>query len=369
MSEIAIRRCLKKLLPYPPGKPIEEVQREYGLKRIYKLASNENPYGPSPKAIAAIKKYAAEFNYYPDGNVYILRNALAKKLRLKPEQFIFGNGSDELLLLIAMTYLTPRSNIVISKNAFVRYQMAADAMGAAVHNVPMKDWQVNVRAFPDSIDKNTKIVILGNPNNPIGCMAERADVEYLLERVPPDVLIVIDEAYNEYVKTRKYPNTLRYLKKYRNLILLRTFSKVYGLAGLRIGYGISNPDVISDIMRVRPPFNVNRAAQVAAAAALTDTAHINKTVAKTKEQKKYLYSELKRLGIKYVPSYTNFIFMDVGQAAGEVFEGLLRQGIIVRPMSGFGHKTCIRVTIGKPYENRAFVKALEKILSKKSKGV
>jgi histidinol-phosphate aminotransferase len=360
---IRCRQTLQSLQPYPAGKPIEEVQREYGLATVIKMASNENPIGPSPRAMEAIRRALSESNRYPDANGYSLRVALSTKIKLPLEQLIIGNGSDELVLLIALTYLGPEDQIVISDKAFIRYQMAAQVMGAQRVHVPMKDFRHDLEAMAKAVSSQTRAIFFSNPNNPVGTMVGRKAVEQLLERVPQRVLIVIDEAYREYVDHPDYPDGVTYLKAHPNVIVLRTFSKVYGLAGLRIGYGIAHPQIIQDINRVRPPFNVNGLAQAAALAALEDEEHVARTVRMNAEQKAYLEQELIRLKIAFVPSSTNFILIDTGLNSSEVSQHLLRQGIIVRPMTGFGMPTHVRVTIGTPEENSAFVQGFEKALA------
>jgi histidinol-phosphate aminotransferase len=366
---IAFRQNLVSLKPYPPGKPIEEVQREYGLTRIMKLASNENPLGPSPKALAAMRRALRQVNRYPDGNVYLLRKALNERLNLPDEHFIFGCGSDDLVLLIGLTFLEPQDNIIVSDNAFIRYEMAAQVAGAQTKRVPMKDWRHDTVAMSRSVDAQTKAIFFASPNNPVGCMVTRSELEALLLAVPERVLIVIDEAYREYVQHPDYPDPLAYLQKHPNVLILRTFSKAYGLAGLRIGYGIGHPWVLDKINRIRPPFNVNLVAQAAAVAALDDHEHVRKSVALNESGRDYLHRELERLGMFCVPGYANFVLLDCGFPSDKVFEQLLRHGVIVRPMAGFGLATFLRVTIGKPAENRAFLRAFKKVLREMKKEV
>ena len=359
---IVMRKGIEGLRPYPPGKPIEEVQREFGVKRVVKLASNENLHGPSPRALHAVRKMLEQGNYYPDANVYILGHKLTRKLKIPPEQILFGNGSDDIVTLICMTFLEPHHNIVISDYAFIRYKMNADVIGAKVKTVPMKDYYHDVKSLAAAVDSNTKILFMDNPNNPLGTSVGKKDVEYLLENVPSHVLVVIDEAYKEYVTCRDYPhNSIALLKHYKNLMLLRTFSKAYGLAGFRIGYAMSDAYLIQAVLRVKPPFNVNAIAQAAAIGALDDIQHIKKTVAGNTTEKQRLYKELKRLRLKCLPSDANFITIHVGDAAA-VSTALMMQGVIVRPLAGFGLKEFIRVTIGRPQDNTWFLKALRTIL-------
>jgi histidinol-phosphate aminotransferase len=364
---ITFRQAIALLKPYPPGKPIEEVQREYALKRIIKLASNENPLGPSPKALAAMRRALRAVNRYPDGNAYLLRKALSERLKLPEDYFIFGNGSDELVLLVGLSFLEPQHNIIVSDKAFIRYEMAAQVAGAQTRHIPMKQWRHDTLAMSRAVDANTKAIFFSSPNNPVGCMVTRSELDALLDAVPTRVLIVIDEAYREYVSHPDYPDTLSYLKNHSNILILRTFSKAYGLAGLRIGYGIAHPSLLDPINRVRPPFNVNLPAQAAAVAALDDLEHVRASVELNETGKQYLYRELDRLCTSYVPSYANFVLLDCRFPADRVFELLLRQGIIVRPMTGFGLPTHLRVTVGKLAENRAFIRALKRVITQLGK--
>lgn len=366
---VKFRRALENLRPYPPGKPIEEVQREYGIPCVIKLASNENLYGPSPRVLSALRQKLKQINYYPDANVYVLTQTLAKKLRVKPTNLIFGNGTDELILLIALTFLESSDNIVISKNAFIRYKMAAQVMGVPWKAVPMLNFCHNVEALLAAVDAQTRAIFLDNPNNPLGTCIGSKELEYLLQNLPQTVLLIVDEAYREFVSRRDYHHrSVEFLSKHPNLVLLRTFSKVYGLAGLRIGYAIANEEVISAINRVRPPFNVNSLAQAAALAALDDDAYIKQVAKNIVAQRKWLSKELRKLGLKFLPSETNFITIEMNSDSTMIAESLMKKGIIVRPLAGFGLKNYIRVTIGKPEHNQAFLKALKEILNQTKRG-
>jgi histidinol-phosphate aminotransferase len=357
------RKHIPSIMPYPPGKPIEEVQREYGLDSVIKLASNENPIGPSPRAVKAMREAAAEMHMYPDGNGFYLKQALAKKHRQKPESIVLANGSDEITDMIATAYIGPSENVVVSQHDFISYKLAAMMVGAKCKEVPLRDWRADLGAMLKVIDAKTKLVCIANPSNPIGSMVSRKELEAFLAKVPEGVLVLLDEAYAEYVSARAYPNGLRLLKRHPNLIVTRTFSKAYGLAGLRIGYGFAAPEIIRNFDRVRPPFNANRMAQAAALAALTDEAHIRKAVATNEQGRKKLEEAFEAIGLAYVPSFTNFILVDVGRPGGEVTEGLLRKGVIVRPMGGYGLARHVRVTIGRPAENRRFIAALRRVLA------
>ena len=362
---IRCRPHLLALAPYPPGRPIEEVQREYGLKRVIKLASNENPLGPSPKALAAIKRHAREVNLYPDGNVFYLRQALSRHHGIQPEQIMFGNGTDELIIWLALTYLSPRDMMIISQYSFVRYQMAAQLVGAHYRTIPLVEWRHDLRAMARAVSTNTRAIFLANPENPVGTMVGRPEFERFLKAVPKRVLIVLDQAYYEYVQSKDYFNGIEYVERHPNLVVLRTFSKAHGLAGLRVGYGVADPQIVNDVNRVRPPFNVNRLAQEAAIAALDDTEFLRRSIKLNEAGRRYLYGEFERLGLEYVPSETNFVLVRVGSGSADgaaIAQAMMRRGVIVRPMAGFGLLDYIRITIGRPEENRLAVRTLEKAL-------
>jgi len=364
----AVIRCRPHLLalaPYAPGRPIEEVQREYGLKRVIKLASNENPLGPSPKALAAIGRHAREVHLYPDGNVFYLREALSRCLNVRPEQLMFGNGSDELIIWLALTYLSPRDSIIISQYSFVRYQMAAQLIGARWKTIPLIGWRHDVRAMAEAVSRRTRMIFLANPENPVGTMVGRKEFERFLKAIPRRVMIVLDQAYFEYVRAKDYFNGIDYLKRYPNLVVLRTFSKIYGLAGLRIGYGVAHPQIVSDVDRVRPPFNVNRLAQEAAIAALEDVEFVRKSIESNEAGRRYLYGEFERLGLEYIPSQTNFVLVRAGRErldGNAVAQAMMRHGVIVRPMACFGLRDYVRITIGRPEENRLAIRVLRQCL-------
>jgi histidinol-phosphate aminotransferase len=350
------------ILPYPPGKPIEDVQREYGLDSVIKLASNENPLGPSPKAVKAMTKVAGEMHLYPDGAGFYLKQALARKHGVKPEQICLANGSDEITDLIATAYIEPSHNVVVSQYDFISYRLAAMMVGAEVREAPLRsDWRADVRALLEKVDANTRLVCIANPSNPIGTMVKRAELTEFLNKVPPTTLVLIDEAYCDYAQDKAYPNGLSYLKKHPNLIVTRTFSKAYGLAGLRIGAGFAHPEIVKNFDRVRAPFNTSRIAQAAALAALDDTAHLKRTVEANEKGRALFETAFKKMGLDYVPSQTNFLLIEVGYGA-EITEALMRLGVIVRPMGGYGLPNHIRVTIGTPAENRRFLAALKSVM-------
>lgn len=361
---IPIRPEIIDLMPYEPGKPIDEVKRELGLDRVVKLASNENPWGASPKALAALKENTIELNRYPEGSCFYLNKALAKKLGVGEDNLIFGNGSDEIIEIIVKTYLGRDDEVIISEGAFIRFWMGAKLMGSKIVQTRMFDFSHNLEFIAEAITPQTRLVFIANPNNPTGTMNTKQEMDVFLEKLPPDVLVVIDEAYHGYITSNDYPQTLEYLKKGANIVILRTFSKIYGLAGLRLGYGIGKPEIIRDLNRVRPPFNVNSVAQAAGLAALEDDEWIRKCRDLNEEGKQYLYGGLDEMGLRYIPSMTNFILVDVKEDARLVFENLLKEGVIVRPMNGYGFNNFIRVTIGRPEENEEFIKALKKIKKK-----
>jgi len=357
------RKALEALQPYPPGKPVEEVQREYGLSNIVKLASNENPYGPSPKALEAMAAEAHELHLYPESGAHYLRQKLAERLRVAPETLLFGNGSDEVVAMMAMAYLEPGKNIVCSDLAFIRYEMGATSMGADTRHVAMKDWKHDVDALAAAVDENTTFVFLANPDNPVGSAVTAAEVQRLLDQVPARTMVVLDEAYYEFARDwADYPDSVGMLARHSNLVILRTFSKAYGLAGLRIGYGIATGEIWNAVDRIRAPFNANRMAQVAAVAALDDTEHLRRTIQGNAAGREYLYGELTRLEIEYVPSMANFILMDLKRPALPVYENLLRRGIIVRPMGMYRLPNHLRVSVGLPHENEIFIEALDAVL-------
>ncbi|HSD10210.1 MAG TPA: histidinol-phosphate transaminase [Candidatus Binatia bacterium] len=352
---------LASLVPYQPGKPIEEVEREYGIRESIKLASNENPLGSSPRAVAALRAAIGDVHRYPDGGGFYLKQKLAGKLGVGADQVALGNGSNEILELLARSFLRPGDDAVMSEQAFVIYASVVQAAAGIPRAVPLRDFMHDLDAMAASIRKSTRLVFLGNPNNPTGTIYRRDAFERFLRRVPSDVIIVADDAYAEYVEDPEYPQTLEYQKPDRLLVTLRTFSKIYGLAGLRIGYGVGPAEVIAALERIRQPFNVNSLAQAAALAALDDEEHVERSRRTNRDGMRHLEREFERLGLAYVPSQANFILVRVGDGAA-VYEKLLRQGVIVRPMAGYAFPEHVRVTVGTAEENRRFVDALEKTL-------
>lgn len=359
------RDIIDNLSPYIPGKPIGEVQRELGLDRVIKLASNENPLGNSPKATEAIKKWADNMALYPDGNATELKKVLADKLSLDTDQLLLGAGSDQILEYIAQTYISPGDKALMGDPSFPRYESVVKIMDGNIKYIPLtEDYRMDLDGFIDNIDDRTKLIWICNPNNPTGTRIKKEEQEAFIKRVPPHVLIILDEAYYEYAYDEDYPNSIELLDTYKNVIILRTFSKAYGLAGLRIGYAISNKETIDYINRVRGPFNANDAGQVAALAALEDEDFLNKTIQLNSEGKKYLYDSFERMNLNYIPSYGNFIMVDIKKDSQEVFKSLLKEGVIIRSGDIYGMDSWIRVTIGTMEENKLFISALENLINK-----
>lgn len=361
-APLAARPAVERLVPYSPGKPIEETKREFGLTDVIKLGSNENALGPSPKAVDAMRDAVAALNLYPDGAAYDLKQALAAKWGVPTDHIAIGNGSDEIIHYLGIAYLRPGDNIVQGDPSFVRYESAAVLNDADCLKIPLTDLTHDVDAMADAVNDRTRMVFLTNPNNPTGTMNSKAEVERLMDRLPPHVLLVLDEAYAEYVEHDDYPNSIEYVKQGRPVIVLRTFSKVYGIAGLRVGYGLARPDIIRAVEQVREPFNVNSLAQVGALAALSDTDFLERSRKNNADGKKTLMEAFDRLGCPYAPTEGNFIFVDVRRNCREVYNGLLRKGVIVRTGDIFGLPTYLRVTIGTPEENARFLRELEAIL-------
>jgi len=352
------------IAPYEPGKPTEELERELGIVDAIKLASNENPLGPSDRVQKALIAALPHLNRYPDGSGHYLRQALAKKHGVSIDQVVLGNGSNELIELIVRTFLRPGDEAVVPHPSFMVYPMIVQAAGGIRVMVMLKDYRLDLEAMARAITPMTKIVFIANPNNPSATIVTADEVAHFLSRVPPRTIVVFDEAYIEFAMGPDFPDVLASVKQGRKVMVLRTFSKSASLAGLRVGYGIADADAIALMNRIRQPFNVNALAQVAALAALDDESHILECVRMIEAGRHYLYDEFNALGIKYVPSRANFILVDVGHSASDVFQRLLKQGVIVRPLTPFGMESALRITIGTPQENRRLVKALRHVLAK-----
>jgi histidinol-phosphate aminotransferase len=355
---------IMRLVPYRPGKPIAEVERELGITGIVKLASNENSLGPSPRAILAMQAFAEKMHLYPDASSYYLRGAVAAHLAVGPETLVFGNGSDDIIHLLGLTFLETGDEVIQAWPSFVRYESAAVLNNAPCHRVPLTaDWTHDLDAMAARVNANTRLIFLCNPNNPTGTIVGREALERFLDRVPERAIVVLDEAYYEYAaEAADYPDGLRYVREGRNVAVLRTFSKAYGLAGLRIGYGVMRPEIAEWLHRTREPFNVNLMAQTVAVAALTDTAHVERTLTMNAAGRRALYAAFHELGLPYAPTYANFVWVDVRQDCRVVFQALLRKGVITRTGDIFDAPTHLRVTIGTDAENAQFLDALRATL-------
>ncbi|MGH7927191.1 MAG: histidinol-phosphate transaminase, partial [Candidatus Binatia bacterium] len=336
---------IRTLIPYAPGKPIEEVEREYGIANSVKLASNENPLGPAPKALEAIRARLGELHLYPDGDCFYLKERLSKKLGVAPDQIIFGNGSNEIIELAARTFMRAGDEAVMARQAFIVYQLLVQAVGGLAKQIPLREFTHDLEAISKAVSPRTRLVFLANPNNPTGTIYRRGAWERFLDRLPEEALIIADEAYFEYVRDPEYPDSLRYHDHGKTILTLRTFSKLYGLAALRIGYGVASREIIEVMQRVRQPFNVNAVAQWAALAALDDQEHVGKSLEANRQGMEFLNAEFDRLGLAYVPSHGNFILVRVGNG-NEVYQRLLAQGVIVRPVGAYEFPEYLRVTVG-----------------------
>lgn len=360
-----VRQNILKVKPYTPGKPIEEVQRELGLKEVIKLASNEHYLGPSPKALGAIKRNLKNINRYPDASSFYLKRKAAKFLKVGENNLIFGNGSDEIIGLAIRTFVNEGDEVIIAKPTFLIYEIASQIQNADIRLIPLRaDFRYNLKAMKDAVTPRTKMIFIANPDNPTGTYITKNELDDFFKGLPTALIVFLDEAYFEFANfhSKDYPNGLEYLKRLPNVIVGRSFSKAYGLAGVRVGYGVANPEIISYMERVREPFNVNLLAQAAAEAAIDDKAFLKKTLTHVERQKEFIYNALDRLNLKYVPSATNFILVNVERDCKQVFNALLKKGVIVRDMKAWGLDSYIRVTIGTREENRKFVSELKKVM-------
>ena len=361
-----VRQNLLKVKNYTPGKPIEEVQRELGLKEVIKLASNENCMGPSPKAIRAMREGLKEVNRYPDAQSFYLRGKIAKFLGVSAESLIFGNGSDEIIGMAVRTFVNPGDEVIIAKPTFLIYEIVSQIQNADIKFVPLRaDLKHDLKAMKKAVTDKTKMVFIANPDNPTGSYVSRNELDFFLRGLPANIIVFLDEAYFEFARSafKDYPNGIDYLDR-PGIIVARSFSKAYGLAGVRIGYGVSSPEVISYMERTREPFNVNMLAQKAAQAAIDDRAFLKRTLAHVKREKEFLYQALHKMGLEYIRSATNFIIVDVKDDCKNVFNRLLKEGIIVRDMKAWGFDKFIRITVGTHAENKKFLGALKKVLRK-----
>ncbi len=363
---ISPRPELEKFLVYRPGLSVDQIRRQYGLRNVIKLASNENTLGPSPKAVKAYKKTADALARYPETRSIDLRGAVAQKHKLDIGHVIIGNGSDEIIELLAKAFLRPEDEVVVSASAFLQYRIAANLMGAGVVTVPLKDMKHDLVGMANAITPRTKLLFIANPNNPTGTYNTVNEVERFLSMLPASVLPVFDEAYFEYASVEPdYPSMIEDYFRKRPMVVLRTFSKIYGLAGLRVGYGVAPEGCVVEMDKIRPPFNVAKPAQAGALAALEDAAHISKSVKLNQSEKKFLNDELINLGFEVVPSAANFILFKVSPLKGRaVFEGLLHHGLIARSVDEYGLPEYLRVTAGTRGENKSFLEALKKVTNK-----
>jgi histidinol-phosphate aminotransferase len=361
---LPISRDIANLTPYSPGKPIEELERELGIQKAIKLASNENSLGPSKKALEAIELVLTGLHRYPEGSGIQLREALADRFKIKPTQAVLGNGSNEIIELLVRSFMQPGDQAIMADLTFVVYQMIVKAAHGRPITVPLRNGSHDLKEMASRLTEKTRLIFICNPNNPTGTMVNQEQVDAFLRQVPDDVITVFDEAYYEYVTDRSFPDTLRYLGQGKNVAILRTFSKIYGLAGLRIGYGMTTEEIAGILNRVRQPFNTNRLAQVAALAALKDDDHVQRSLQVNEEGKVMLCRAFHEMGLKYFPTQTNFIYVSVGRPGQEVYSKLLRLGVIVRHIEG----QHLRVTVGLPEENRQFIEALKRVLSREASG-
>lgn len=358
-----IRQGIETLVPYPPGKPIEELEREMGLAGSIKLASNENPLGPSPFAVEAILKNVNTLNRYPDGGSYYLKSKLSSQFGLPQNQIIIGNGSNELIELIVRTFLSSGEEVVQPFPTFLVYGKIVIGAGGEMISVPLSNFKIDLKALQAAITPKTKIIFLNNPNNPTGSAISKDEMLEFLKSIPQDIVLVLDEAYIEFATDSEVAHGLDLLSDYPLIIVLRTFSKLYGLAGLRIGCGFASPKMIDYMNRVRQPFNANTLAQVAATAALDDTEFVSRTLKVVRDGLSYLYAQLEDLGLEYIPTQANFFLIKVRMGAKKTYDLMLKEGVIVRSMESYGLDNYIRVNVGLSEENERFIYTLRKILN------
>ena len=357
-----IREGVEGLIPYPPGKPIEELEREIGISDTIKLASNENPLGPSPKAVQAIMENAHKLHRYPDGSGYYLKSKLSEKYGVPFDQIILGNGSNELVELIVRTFLSPGEHVIQAFPTFLVYEKIAGGAGGHVTSVPLSNFRIDLERISQAVTTETKIIFINNPNNPTGTVLSKEEMIGFLNEIPDDIIVALDEAYIEFVSDEEAASGLDLLAGHPLLFVLRTFSKLYGLAGLRIGYGFSSKKIIDYMNRVRQPFNANTLAQAAATAALEDSSFVSRTLKVVREGLAYLYKSLDDMGLEYIPTQTNFFLIKMPQGGKTIYDLMLRQGVIVRSMDSYGLPDYIRINAGLKEENERFVKTLKKVL-------
>ncbi len=358
MKKFSVTKEIQSIPVYTPGKPIEEVERELGIRGAIKLASNENPRGPSPKALKALGNSLSDIHRYPESNGKPLILSLSRKWRLKPSQVFLGNGSNEVIELLTRTLLVPGDEAVMADWTFSVYQRMVLASSAKPVVVPLKHFRHDLLSMSARITRRTKLVFICNPNNPTGTFVTKEAMDRLFDRIPQRVVVVLDEAYGDYVTHRQFAKGIRYLKAGRNVVVLRTFSKIYGLAGLRLGYGLASSDLVSYLERVRQPFNTNLMAQRGGMAALLDEAHVQESLRINRLGRDYLYKIFDSMSVFYIPTQTNFILIQIKGGGRQVYEGLLKKGVIVRNLE----EDYLRITIGLPDENKRFVKAFQEVM-------
>jgi histidinol-phosphate aminotransferase len=354
---------VQALTPYQPGTPISDVQRKYGIQDVIKLASNENPLGPSPKALAAIQQCLLDMARYPDGSGHELKQALADYWQINPNRLTLGNGSDALFVLLEQAFVKPGQQTIVSQYGFAVFSIAAHIAQSDVITIPAKNWGHDLDATLKAVTPDTRIIFIANPNNPTAAWNNEAQIKQFLDKLPAHILVVLDEAYAEFMDgVAGYPNGIKLQERYPNLVVTRTFSKIYGLAGLRVGYAVSHPEVADMMNRVRLAFNVSACAMKAAIAALQDQEHVTKTLAITRQGMQYLQEELQGLGLQYLPAAGNFLTIDVKQDGVGIYQKMLQQGVIVRPLVNYGLPQFLRVSIGTMAENERFIRTLRNVL-------
>ncbi len=360
---------ISTLVPYPPGKPIEELEREYGVRNPIKLASNENPFGPSPRAQKAIQHVISNLHRYPDGSGYYLKSALAEKYQVTPGNIVLGNGSNELIDFLVRVFVREGDEVISSHPSFLVYQKMVQIAGGKNVVIPLAGFTHDLSAISNAVNEKTRLIFLDNPNNPTGTVIPREEFESFLDSLPQGLLVVLDEAYGEYVKGNHTPRGQEYVNREERVVTLRTFSKAYGLAGLRVGFGLMDEAIAGLLERVRQPFNVNAVAQVAALAALDDVEHLDKTLENTWNEAVRMKKELEGMGCEVLPSHTNFMLIRIKMDAAEIYEKMLKKGVIIRAMNSYGLPDYIRITIGLPGENNRFLEALKEALKDTGTGV
>jgi histidinol-phosphate aminotransferase len=362
ISQLALQG-VQNLVPYKAGKPIDELERELGLTEIVKLASNENSLGPGSKVLRAIEKALPELSRYPDGNGFALKTALAKKLNVSMEQITLGNGSNEILELVARAFLRPELEVIFSQHAFAVYPLVTQAAGATARIAPALNYGHDLDAMLALVNKNTRLIFIANPNNPTGTLLSATGLKHFIGALPETVICVLDEAYFEFVNADNGADSIAWLDQYPNLMITRTFSKAYGLAGLRVGYSVSSSEIADLLNRVRQPFNNNMLALAAAEGALADEAYLSETIAVNNNGMRQLTSAFESLGLSWIPSSGNFVSVDLNQPGMPIYEALLKKGVIVRPVANYEMPNYLRISIGTEQENQFFINALKEVLA------